>query len=107
SSTQHPEEVKAFLEWMGTYDAQAMTAGVVIPTYEGCDQLWAEKYADYNTDAFLGAAAQGWGVALPAADKNTQEIFSRFDDYMTEMLSTGEVAANIEAMQNEFSELLK
>ena len=107
SSTQHPEEVKAFLEWMGTYDAQAMTAGVVIPAYEGCDQLWAEKYADYNTDAFLGAAAQGWGVALPAADKNTQEIFSRFDDYMTEMLSTGEVAANIEAMQNEFSELLK
>ena len=107
ATTEHPEEVKTFLEWMGTYDAQAMTAEVVIPAYEGCDTLWAEAFADYNTEAFLGASAEGWGVPLPAADKNTQEIFSRFDDYMTEMLSSGEVDANLKAMQDEFNDLLK
>ncbi|MBE5807012.1 MAG: extracellular solute-binding protein, partial [Clostridiales bacterium] len=107
ATTEHPEEVKTFLEWMGTAEAQAMTAQVVIPAYEGCDDMWAEAYADFNTEAFLGASKDGWGVPLPAADKNTQEIFTRFDDYMTEMLSTGEVDANLQAMQDEFNELLK
>ena len=107
ASTQHPEEVKKFLEFMGTYDAQAFTANVVIPAYEGCPDLWAEAFAGYNTDAFLGAVTDGWAVPLPAADKNTAEIFNRFNDYMTEMLSTGEIEANLAAMQDEFNELLK
>ena len=106
ASTQHPEEVKKFLEFMGTYEAQAYTANVVIPAYEGCADLWAEAFADYNTEAFLGASKEGWGVGLPAADKNTQEIFTRFDDYMTEMLSTGEIESNMAAMQDEFNALL-
>ena len=106
ASTQHPEEVKKFLAYMGSYDAQALTADVVIPAYEGCADLWAKKFEGFNTEAFLGAADQGWAVPLPAADKNTQEIFTRFDDYMTEMLSTGEVEANLAAMQDEFNGLL-
>lgn len=106
ASTKYPEEVKTFLEYMGTYDAQALTADVVIPAYEGCDQLWAAAFANYNTDAFLGAASKGWAVPLPAAENNTQEIFTRFDDYMAEMLSTGNVAENMAKMQDEFNELL-
>ncbi len=106
ASTQHPEEVKKFLAFMGTYDAQATTASFVIPAYEGCDALWAAAFESYNTDAFLGAATEGWAVPLPAADKNTQQIFTRFDDYMTEILSTGEVEANLAAMQDEFNGLL-
>ena len=106
ATTQHPEEVKKFLEFMGSYDAQAQTADVVIPAYEGCDELWAAAFEGYNTEAFLGAANQGWAVPLPAAEKNTQQIFTRFDDYMTEMLSTGEVEANLAAMQDEFNGLL-
>lgn len=107
ASTEHPEEVKKFLAFMGTYEAQATTAEVVIPAYEGTEALWAEKFADYNTDAFLKPIAEGNAVGLPAADKNTQEIFTRFDDYMTEMLSTGEIESNLEAMEAEFNELLK
>lgn len=106
SSTQHPEEVKKFLAFMGTYDAQAQTADVVIPAYEGCDELWAAKFEGYNTEAFLGAANEGWAVPLPAAETNTQQIFTRFDDYMTEILSSGEVEANLAAMEEEFNGLL-
>lgn len=107
SSTQHPEEVKKFLTFMATYEAQQNTANVVIPAYEGCDQLWAENFANYNTHAFLGAVSEGWAVPLPAAVKNTTQIFNRFDDYMTEMLSTGEIEANLAAMEAEFNDLLK
>ena len=83
-----------------------VTADVVIPAYEGCDDLWAAKFANYNTAAFLGAADQGWAVPLPAADSNTQEILTRFDDYLTEMLSTGEIESNLAAMQDEFNGLM-
>lgn len=106
ASTKHPEEVKTFLAYLGTYEAQSLTADVVIPAYEGCDDLWAAKFSNYNTAAFLGAADEGWAVPLPAADTNTQEIFTRFDDYMTEMLSTGEIESNLAAMQDEFNGLL-
>ena len=106
ASTKHPEAVKTFLAFMGSYEAQALTADVVIPAYEGCDKLWAEKFANYNTDAFLGAATKGWAVPLPAADTNTQQIFTRFDDYMTEMLSSGVIEDNLAAMQDEFNGLL-
>lgn len=106
ASTQHPEEVKKFLAFMGSYDAQALTADVVIPAYEGCDALWAAKFEGYNTEAFLGAANEGWAVPLPAAEKETQQIFTRFDDYMTEMLSSGDVAAKLAEMQDEFNGLL-
>ncbi len=83
-----------------------MTADSVIPAYEGCADLWAANFEGYNTEAFLGAASEGWAVPLPAADKNTQEIFVRFEDYMTEMLSTGNVEENMAAMQDEFNALL-
>ena len=106
ASTQHPEEVKKFLAFMGSYDAQAQTADVVIPAYEGCDALWAAKFEGYNTEAFLGAANQGWAVPLPAADKNTQEIFVSFDNYMAEILSGGNVEENLAKMQDEFNGLL-
>ncbi len=106
SSTKHPEEVKKFLAYLGSYDAQALTADVVIPAYEGCDALWAAKFEGYNTEAFLGAANQGWAVPLPAADKNTQEIFVNFDNYMAEILSGGNVEENLAAMQDEFNALL-
>lgn len=105
--TEHPEEVKKFLTWMGSYDAQAMTADVVIPAYEGCAELWANAFEGYNTAPFLDAVKDGWAVPLPAAEKNVQEIFTRFNDYMTEMLSTGEIESNLEAMEAEFNELLK
>ena len=45
-------------------------------------------------------------MPLPAADNNTQQIFTRFEDYMTEILSTGEVESNLAAMQDEFNALL-
>ena len=45
-------------------------------------------------------------MPLPAAENNTQQIFTRFDNYMTEMLSIGEVEANLAAMQEEFNGLL-
>ena len=107
ASTQHPEEVKKFLTWMGSYDAQLLTADVVIPAYEGCAEVWAEKFADYNTAAFINPIKDGKAVPLPAANKNVQQIFTDFDNYLTEMFSTGEIATNLEAMENAFNELLK
>ena len=106
ASTKYPEEVKKFLAYMGSYDAQALTADVVIPAYEGCADLWAKKFEGFNTEAFLGAADQGWAVPLPAADKNTQEIFTNFDNYMAEILSGGNVEENLAKMQDEFNGLL-
>ena len=106
ASTKYPEEVKKFLAYMGSYDAQALTADVVIPAYEGCADLWAKKFEGFNTEAFLGAADQGWAVPLPAADKNTQEIFTNFDNYMAEILSGGNVEENLANMQDEFNALL-
>lgn len=106
ASTKHPEEVKTFLTYLASYDAQALTAAYVIPAYEGCDKLWAEAFADYNTHAFLGAVSDNWAMPLPAADKNVQEIFTRFNDYMSDMLSTGEIETNLAAMEEEFNGLL-
>ena len=106
ASTKYPEEVKKVLAYMGSYDAQALTADVVIPAYEGCDELWAKKFEGYNIGAFLGAATEGWAVPLPAADKNTQEIFVSFDNYMAEILSGGNVEENLAKMQDEFNALL-
>lgn len=107
ASTEHPEEVKTFLTYMAGYDAQAASAVQVIPAYEGTDAEWAARFENYNTNAFLGAIAEGWAHALPAANKNVQEIYTLFDSYMTEMLSTGEIESNLAAMEAEFNELLK
>ena len=107
NTTEHPEEVKKFLTYMAGYDAQAQAAEAVIPAYEGTAELWAAKFADYNTDAFLGAIKSGAAHQLPAANKNVQQIFTRFNDYMTEMLTTGEIESNLAAMEAEFNELLK
>ena len=87
--------------------AQAQAAEAVIPAYEGTAELWAAKFADYNTDAFLGAIKSGAAHQLPAANKNVQQIYTRFNDYMTEMLTTGEIESNLAAMEAEFNELLK
>ena len=55
----------------------------------------------------MSPIANGAAHQLPAANKNVQRIFARFDDYMTEMLSTGEIESNPAAMEAEFNELLK
>ena len=107
ATTKHSEEVKKFLTYLAGYEAQAQAAQAVIPAYEGTPELWAAKFADYNTDAFLGPIASGAAHPLPAANKNVQQIFARFNDYMTEMLSTGDIEANLAAMEAEFNELLK
>ena len=107
ASTAHPEEVKTFLTYMAGEEAQAAASVQVIPAYEGTDAQWAARFENYNTDAFLGAIAEGWAHALPAAAKNVQEIFSKFDSYMVEMLTTGEIEANLAAMEAEFNDLLK
>ena len=106
SLSAHPEEVKTFLTYMAGAEAQAAASVQVIPAYEGTDAQWAARFENYNTNAFLGAIAEGWAHALPAADKNVQEIFTKFDSYMVEMLSTGEIEANLAAMEAEFNELL-
>ncbi len=107
ATTKHPDEVKKFLTYLAGYEAQAQAAQAVIPAYEGTPELWAAKFAEYNTDAFLGPIASGAAHPLPAANKNIQQIFARFNDYMTEMLSTGDIEANLAAMEAEFNELLK
>ena len=107
ATTKHSEEVKKFLTYLAGYEAQAQAAQAVIPAYEGTPELWAAKFADYNTDAFLDPIASGAAHPLPAANKNVQQIFARFNDYMTEMLSTGDIEANLAAMEAEFNELLK
>lgn len=107
ATTKHSEEVKKFLTYLAGYEAQAQAAQAVIPAYEGTPELWAAKFADYNTDAFLGPIASGAAHPLPAANKNVQQIFARFNDYMTEILSTGDIEANLAAMEAEFNELLK
>jgi multiple sugar transport system substrate-binding protein len=107
ASTAHPEEVKTFLTYMAGAEAQAFASVQVIPAYEGTDAQWAARFENYNTNAFLGAIAEGWAHALPAAEKNVQEIFTKFDSYMVEMLSTGEIETNLAAMEAEFNELLK
>ena len=107
ATTKHSEEVKKFLTYLAGYEAQAQAAQAVIPAYEGTPELWAAKFADYNTDAFLGPIASGAAHPLPAANKNVQQIFARFNEYMTEMLSTGDIEANLAAMEAEFNELLK
>lgn len=107
ATTEYPDEVKTFLTYLAGYDAQAQSAEAVIPAYEGCADLWAAKFANYNTAAFLDPIENGAAHALPAANKNVQEIFTRFDDYMTAMLSEGNIEENLAAMEAEFNELLK
>lgn len=107
ASTAHPEEVKTFLTYMAGAEAQGFASVQVIPAYEGTDAQWAARFENYNTGAFLDAIAEGWAHALPAANKNVQEIFTQFDSYMVEMLTTGEIESNLAAMEAAFNELLK
>lgn len=106
ASTEHPEEVKTFLTYLGSQEAGELLSSVVIPAYEGTDTMWSDTYAAYGADVFTTAAAENWTVALPAASHNAAEVFDTFDNYMSEILSSGEVESNLAALQDEISALI-
>ena len=106
ASTEHPEEVKTFLTYLGSEEAGELLSTVVIPAYEGTDTMWSDRYIEYGADVFTTAAAEGWTVPLPAASNNAAEVYDTFDNYMSEILSSGEVESNLAALQDEINALI-
>lgn len=64
------------------------------------------RYIEYGADVFTTAAAEGWTVPLPAASNNAAEVYDTFDNYMSEILSSGEVESNLAALQDEINALI-
>lgn len=67
AGTEHPEELKKFLLFLGGKEAAEIQAatGAVIPAYEGTQQAWVESMPEFNLQAFIDEVA--YGVVYPVS----------------------------------------
>lgn len=61
SGSEHPEELKKFLLYLGGEEAAKIQAatGAVIPAYEGTQQAWVDSMPEFNLQVFIDQVANG------------------------------------------------
>lgn len=67
AKTEHPEELKKFLLFLGSEEAAEIQAatGAVIPAYENTQQGWVESMPEFNLQAFMDSVQ--YGVVYPVS----------------------------------------
>ncbi|NYF16023.1 multiple sugar transport system substrate-binding protein [Microbacterium sp. AK009] len=67
AGTDHPEELKKFLLFLGGEEAAQIQAetGAVIPAYEGTQQAWVDSMPEFNLQAFIDEVP--YGVVYPVS----------------------------------------
>lgn len=67
AGTEHPEELKKFLLFLGGKEAAEIQAatGAVIPAYEGTQQAWVDSMPEFNLQAFIDEVP--YGVVYPVS----------------------------------------
>jgi multiple sugar transport system substrate-binding protein len=77
AGTEHPEELKRFLLFLGGEEAAEIQAatGAVIPAYEGTQQAWVDSMPEFNLQAFIDEVPYGvvYPVSADTAAWNTLE----------------------------------
>lgn len=95
--TAHPEEAKALLTYLGSYEAAHATSGVVIPAFKGTDQEWAGMFPNIGVENFFKWQTDGSGFMKPMPTAHGMEAVTIVQSYMTECLYSGEIEANLAA----------
>lgn len=107
ATTNHPEEVKAFLSFAGSEEANIIQgkSGAAIPAYEGTQSHWVELFTGYNVQAFIdmldysvpfptSPSKPKWGdvekstlTAYGAGELTAEEAFSFLAEEMDKILA--------------------
>lgn len=82
-NTAHPEEVKAFLAFCGTEEANILQAKAkaAIPAYKGTEHYFTDQFADLNIKCYVEMI--DYGVQSPFSVNK-----SLWENYETEMMSS-------------------
>lgn len=83
SKTQNMDACWEFVKFCGTPEAQEATADSAIPAYKGCDQVWAEKYAQYDAAKLLEGAYYEGSLGNPWWDKGFTDANTKLTEAMT------------------------
>lgn len=88
AGTQHPEELKKFLLFLGGKEAAEIQAatGAVIPAYENTQQAWVDSMPEFNLQAFLDEVP--YGVVYPVS-ANTS-VWNQLEDQYLPAVWNGE-----------------
>lgn len=67
AGTEHPEELKKFLLFLGSRQAAEIQAatGAVIPAYENTQQAWVDSMPEFNLQAYIDQVP--YGVVYPVS----------------------------------------
>lgn len=89
ATTEHPEEAKTFLAFLGSEEANILQGkyGAAIPAYLGTESAYYEYYGDYDM-SYIGKMVDYAHAVHVSATKNEWEDFE--EDTMTEAL-TGQI----------------
>lgn len=87
ANTDHPDEAKTFVEYLGSEEAQTIEAesGVAIPAYNGTQQPWVDQFTDFDASAFVKAG--DYGHTSPGLTTSTNEASAVLDEYMPQIFS--------------------
>lgn len=93
--TNHPEEVKTFLTYLATYEAQSATHEVVIPAYEGTDAEWAAAFESIGSANFMKWHEDGSGFPKPMPTTHGMEAVTIAETAIADCLYEGSNFAEI------------
>ena len=87
--TQHPEEVRAFLEYATTTYHGDLMAPVFLPCHRDSQHLWLENFPTLNVAVFT--EAMDYAIPIPLAAVNAGAITNIMVDEIERLMTVGEV----------------
>ncbi|WP_157949911.1 ABC transporter substrate-binding protein [Vallitalea okinawensis] len=91
NDTEHPEEVRAFLEFAATEEAHIIQgkSGAAIPAYENTQSYWVELFPDYNVNVFV----EMLDYSVPFPTTPSKPKWGEVESSTLKAFGTGELAA--------------
>jgi multiple sugar transport system substrate-binding protein len=83
AKSEHIDASWQFVKFLASKEAQEATASGAIPAYAGCDQLWADNYAQYDAYKLLKGVNYSGSLGNPWWDKNYPDAKAILTDAMT------------------------
>lgn len=92
NSTEHPEEVKRFLAFCGTKEANIIQGEykAAIPAYEDTQSSWVSQLPEYNVQAFVDML----DYAIPFPTSQNKPKWAEYQSSTLKAFATGELAAD-------------
>jgi len=93
ANTQHPEAVRAFMEFMTTSDAANFVAPVFLPAHNDSQQLHFDLFADINLRVFSNVLE--YARPLPVASLNAGPVFTFVNQEMQRVFMEDAITAEL------------